>query len=78
MAFHWPDTSKLELKGLSLDSATLLTADGPKPIAIQNGNTLVGLPMESPNRIAGVFDLKLKLGSDQQVSSTNVPQTADN
>ncbi len=60
IAFRWPDTDKLKLAGVSIASASLLTADGAKPIAVEGGNTLVGLPMESPDTIAAVLALELK------------------
>ena len=40
--------------------ASLLTADGAKNIAIENGSTLTGLPLEAPGKIAAVLDLELK------------------
>ena len=58
--FHWPDTDKLKLKGVSLAGATLLTADGRKPVAVEKGNTLTGLAPEPPDAIATVIALDLK------------------
>ncbi len=59
IAFRWPDTDRLKLGGLALASASLLTPAGPKPITVEKGNTLVGLPAEPPNPIASVFALEL-------------------
>ena len=58
--FHWPDTDKLKLKGVSLAGANLLTADGRKPVAVEKGNTLTGLAPEPPDAIATVIALDLK------------------
>ena len=58
--FHWPDTDRLKLKNVSLASANLLTAEGPQPVRVEQGNTLTGLAPEPPNGIASVIALQLK------------------
>jgi len=57
--FRWPNTDKLKLTGLSIARAELLTAEGPKPIAVEKNHTLTGLPMEAPSPIASVLVLQL-------------------
>jgi alpha-L-fucosidase len=58
--YRWPDTDKLKLKGLAIASATMLTANSPKPVNLENGDTLTGLPQTPPDNIATVFALDLK------------------
>ena len=57
--FRWPDTDKLRLMGLSLESAEQLTATGRVPVIVANHDTLTGLAMAPPDKIATVFALKL-------------------
>jgi alpha-L-fucosidase len=63
IAFHWPDTDKLKLKGVTLASAAMLTPSGAQPVTIAGGDTLTGLPMEAPAAVATVFRLQLKNSS---------------
>jgi alpha-L-fucosidase len=60
IAFRWPETDKLKLKGISIAAASLLTPGGPLPVALENGDTLVGLPAQTPAAIAAVIALELK------------------
>ena len=58
--FHWPEVDKLPLKGLpgKIQSCTLMTPQGPKPIQVQ-GETLLDLPLTQPEAIDSVFTLTL-------------------
>lgn len=60
IAFHWPDTDRLKLKGFTFASAAMLTPSGAQPVTIAGGDTLTGLPMEAPAAAATVFRLQLK------------------
>lgn len=59
IAFRWPDTDRLKLKGVSIRDAALLTQDGTKSVSVEGGNTIIGLPSEAPNAIASVITLQL-------------------
>jgi alpha-L-fucosidase len=60
IAFRWPDTDRLKLKGVALASAAVLTPSGAQPLTIAGGDTLTGLPLEAPAGAATVFRLQLK------------------
>lgn len=69
VAFRWPDTDKLALnlkdKGRSIAAASLLTATGEKPLGVENGgNTITGLPLEPPDKIATVIRVQIRLTTD--------------
>ena len=57
LIFRWPDTDKLKLKGLHINSAHALGRVAPDPKV--EGDTLVGLPMDPPNAIATVYDVEV-------------------
>jgi alpha-L-fucosidase len=58
--YRWPDTDKLKLKGLAITSAAMLTPNGSKPVIVENGDTLIGLPPTPPDDVATVIALELK------------------
>lgn len=58
--FRWPDTDKLKLPGLKIIQANRLTANGPEPVKVENGDTLIGLPFFPPDPVASVFSLELE------------------
>jgi alpha-L-fucosidase len=58
--YRWPDTDKLKLKGLAIASASMLTPTGAKSVALEGGDTLVGLPQTPTDDIGTVFVLDLK------------------
>jgi hypothetical protein len=59
LIFRWPDTDKLKLKGLKIESVNALAEGISKNLSIEDGDTLVGLPIDPPNSIATVYDLQV-------------------